>query len=260
VYSNTGALLGQWIPQNIGKPEGVTVWGNDLWFVDPNQDRVFKFTGGANIRSGKVNATSSFALNSGNLNSTDIVSDGAHLWVLNDTLAADKVFRYSSAGVLEGSWNLSTTNPTPTGITLDPTNVNHLWVVDASTDRVYQYDNGTTRLTGSQEPSISFALAATNTDPQGIADPLPVASSPQGSLIANTPAPVVAEKQHASPKASRVAIDNIMAVWEPVALPQVNHWLLNILGSDESDSETEHSESHVEHCLDEYFSKLNTNS
>ncbi len=172
VYDNNGVLQGSWQPQNVGKPEGITVWGNNLWLVDPTGDRVYFFSGGANLRTGRVNATSSFALNSGNLNSTDIVTDGAHLWVVNDTATTDKVFRYTTAGVLEGSWTISTTNPSPSGITLDPTNVNHLWIVDPSSDRVYQYDAGTARLSGAQEPSISFALAVTNTNPQGIADPL----------------------------------------------------------------------------------------
>lgn len=44
--------------------------------------------------------------------------------------------------------------------------------MDASTDRVYQYNGATTRLTGSQEPAATFNLAATNANPQGIADPL----------------------------------------------------------------------------------------
>lgn len=175
VYDNRGNSLGQWTPLNVGKPEGITVWGNDLWVADPNQDRVFFFAGGANLRAGKVNATSSFALNSGNLNSTDLVTDGSHLWVVNDTASADKVFRYTTSGLLEGSWTISAANPSPTGITLDPTSVNHLWIVDASTDRVYQYDGATGRLTGSQEPGITFTLAAGNTNPQGIADPMPAA-------------------------------------------------------------------------------------
>ena len=139
--------------------------------VDPNNDRVYFFSGGANLRTGRVSATSSFALNSGNLNSTDVVTDGAHLWVVNNTTTTDKVFRYTTAGVLEGSWTISTTNANPSGITLDPTNVNHLWIVDPGTDRIYQYDAATARLTGAQEPSLSYALAATNTNPQGIADP-----------------------------------------------------------------------------------------
>ncbi len=177
VYDKNGLLLGQWQPQNVGKPEGVTVWGDDLWFVDPTSDRVYFFRGGATLRTGRVNPTSNFALNSGNLNATDLVSDGSHLWVINDTTTADRVFRYTTAGVLEGNWQTSATSPSPTGITLDPTNVNHLWIVDASTDRVYQYDGATSRLTGTQEPSVVFALAATNTNPQGIADPLVVSSS-----------------------------------------------------------------------------------
>jgi hypothetical protein len=111
------------------------------------------------------------------LNSTDIVTDGAHLWVVNDIVGVDKVFRYTTSGVLEGSWALSSTDPSPSGITLDPNNLNHVWIVDASTRRVYQYDGGTALLSGSKEPSISFALAATNTNPQGIADPLDVAGS-----------------------------------------------------------------------------------
>lgn len=94
------------------------------------------------------------------------------MWVVNDTLATDKVFRYTTTGTLEGSWTLSTTNPTPTGITIDPNDVNHIWIVDASTDKVYQYNGATARLTGSQEPFATFSLAATNTNPQGIADPL----------------------------------------------------------------------------------------
>lgn len=171
IYQNDNTLLGQWNPQNTGKPEGIAVWNNDLWLVDPTQDRMFYFAGGANLRTGRVAPTSSFPLNSGNLNATDVVSDGLHLWVLNDTLAADRVFRYTVSGTLEGSWGLSTTNPSPTGIALDPNHVNHLWVVDASTDRIYQYANATSRITGSQEPDLTWALSAGNTNPQGIADP-----------------------------------------------------------------------------------------
>src|SRR5690606_34584749 len=85
VYDNNGVLLGQWTPRNVGKPEGIAVWGRDLWIVDPTQDRVFKFAGGADLRTGRIDATSSFALNSGNVDATDIVTDGAHLWVTNNT-------------------------------------------------------------------------------------------------------------------------------------------------------------------------------
>jgi hypothetical protein len=55
-------------------------------------------------------------------------------------------------------------------------------VVDASTDRIYQYDGATARLTGTQEASQTFVLASLNTNPQGIADPMPLlaaSSAPQ---------------------------------------------------------------------------------
>jgi hypothetical protein len=189
IYTNTGTLLGQWTPRNVGRPEGVTVWGNDLWVVDPAGDRVYRFAGGALLRTGRVTPTSSFALNAGNLDAKDLVTDGTSIWVVNDTLAADRVFKYSVAGVLQGSWALSTSNPSPTGITLDPTNVSHLWTVDASTDRVYQYDAAAALVTGTQEPSISFPLVTGNGNPQGIADPF-VPGTSIGSELGGVVAPV----------------------------------------------------------------------
>ena len=172
VYDNTGSMLGTWLAQNLSKPEGITVSGNDLWIVDNGTDRVYKFTNGANVRSGRVAATSSFALNSANTSPMDLVTDGTRIWVLNDTVGNDRVFRYSTTGTLQGNWGLSVTNPSPTGITLDPNNVNHLWTVDSSTRKVYQYDGATALTTGTLEPSRAFALAPTNVNPQGIADPL----------------------------------------------------------------------------------------
>ena len=164
------------------------MWGNDLWVVDPSGDRVYKFTGGALLRTGRVAPTSSFALNAANLDAKDLVTDGTSVWVVNDTIATDRVFKYSVTGVLQGSWTLSTSNPSPTGITIDPTNVSHIWTVDASTDRVYQYDTATTRLTGLQEPSTFFPLVTGNGNPQGIADPM-VPGAPVSQAIASpTPA------------------------------------------------------------------------
>ncbi|MEX2027208.1 MAG: hypothetical protein WEH44_07900, partial [Pirellulaceae bacterium] len=121
--------------------------------------------------SGSQNAASSFSLNSGNRNPSDIVTDGVHLWVLNNT-TTDKVFKYTLAGSLVGSWTISTSGASaPTGITLDPASPSHLWIVDSGTDRVYQYDNAVGLTSGSLAASTSFALAAGNTNPQGIADP-----------------------------------------------------------------------------------------
>jgi hypothetical protein len=126
--------------------------------------------GSAKRLSGSQNAASSFSLNTNNKNPKDIVTDGTSLWVVNSS-TTDKVFRYTLAGSLLGSWTIDAANNSPTGITLDPTNVAHLWIVDNGTDRVYQYDNAASRTSGSQSASTSFALAAGNTNPQGIADP-----------------------------------------------------------------------------------------
>jgi hypothetical protein len=50
--------------------------------------------------------------------------------------------------------------------------VNHLWIVDNNTRRVYQYNAAATFANGtSHAADVSFALAAGNTNPQGIADP-----------------------------------------------------------------------------------------
>ncbi len=247
VYDNRGALLGQWTPQNVGKPEGITVWGNDLWVVDPTNDRVYLFAGGALLRSGKVAATSSFPLNGSNGNSTDLVTDGSRIWVLNDTVGSDMVFRYSTSGVLQGSWSLPTTTPTPTGITLDPSNVNHLWVVDASTDRVYQYDGGTSRISGSQVASTSFALASTNTNPQGIADPLPLPPDqrpvPAPSHVQNQATDAVLETLvHETPSVAQLEDEVDVVLAGPLTVDQqyyVNTLAISQVSDDESDSEEE---------------------
>jgi hypothetical protein len=97
------------------------------------------------------------------------------LWVVNGS-STDKVFKYSLAGALMGSWTIGAANSKPTGITLDPANVSDLWIVDSGSDRVYQYVGATSRTSGSQTAAATFTLAAGNTNPQGIADPPPLGS------------------------------------------------------------------------------------
>jgi hypothetical protein len=150
--------------------EGITTNGTDIWIVDARSDKVYKYAGAASRLSGSQTAASSFSLNSGNRSPKDIVTDGTSLWVVNDS-TTDAVFKYSVAGSLLGSWTISSGGGSPTGITLDPSSVSNLWIVDNTTDRVYQFDAAASRTSGSQAPSTSFALAAGNTNPQGIADP-----------------------------------------------------------------------------------------
>ena len=171
VHDQSGRLLGQWKADGIDKPEGIATNGADLWLVDRETDRVFFFAGGAARRAGSVKATSSFALAASNRDPYDVTTDGTHLWVVNDTSSVDKVFRYSLGGIMQGSWQIDAANRTPTGVTIDPNDVNHIWIVDAGTDRVYEYTGATNRLVGQQSASRSFALHSADGNPQGIADP-----------------------------------------------------------------------------------------
>lgn len=172
VYNNSGGLLGSWVAGSLptnALVEGITTDGTNVWIVDNRGDRVYYYAGAASRVSGTQNATSNFALNSSNLNPKDLVTDGTFLWVVNDA-ASDRVFRYNRSGVLQNSWAINTANTRPTGITLDPSNGSQdIWIVDSGTDRVYRYANART-LTAPTLTSF-FALAAGNTNPQGIADP-----------------------------------------------------------------------------------------
>jgi hypothetical protein len=173
VYDTRGALLGSWTAGTMSSsatPEGIATNGVDIWIVDSKSDKVFRYAGAASRLSGSQSAASSFNLNNSNSAPKDIVTDGAALWVVNDA-TADKVFKYSLGGSLLGSWTIDSANSKPTGLTIDPANVSDIWIVDNGTDRVYQYSAAAGRTSGSQSASASFALAAGNSNPQGIADP-----------------------------------------------------------------------------------------
>jgi hypothetical protein len=99
------------------------------------------------------------------------VTDGTSFWVVDGS--ALKVFKYTLSGSLLGSWKIDPADTHPTGITINPNNVSDIWIADNGTDKVYQYVGAATRTSGSQSAAATFALAAGNTNPQGIADPPP---------------------------------------------------------------------------------------
>ncbi len=186
VYNASGGLLGSWTAGTLASNatvEDITVYGNDVWIVDAKSDKVYRYTGAATRLSGSQNAASSFSLNSSDTNPMGMVTDGTNLWVVDDS-KTDKVFKYTVAGSLVGSWTISTPGATsPTGLTIDPTGASQdIWIVDSGTDKVYDYANARGRTSGSQAASAFFALAAGNTNPQGIADP-----PPSGSMLATQP-------------------------------------------------------------------------
>jgi hypothetical protein len=176
VYDTNGVLLGSWLANGLTTPEDITTNGTDIWIVDDGANKVFRFAGAASRLSGNQSAASSFSLNASNYDAKGIVTDGTYLWVVNDS-TTDKVFRYKIAdNSLTGSWTIDAANGTPTGITIDPSDVNHIWIVDGTDDAVYRYNSGTARTSGSQNASYVFQLAGTNVNPQGIADPPPALS------------------------------------------------------------------------------------
>jgi hypothetical protein len=205
VYNAAGGPLGSWTAGTLANNaivEGIATDGSDVWIVDAKSDKVFRYSNTAGRTSGSQTATS-FSLNGGNANPKDIVTDGVHLWVVNDS-TADKVFKYTLTGTLVGSWTIAGAGSSPTGITLDPSGGGSLWVVDNGTDRVYQFDNARGLAAGSLSPSASFALAAGNTNPQGIADP-----PAPGTAMAHVTAPAVrsstlrARPSHPAPQSTR---------------------------------------------------------
>ena len=120
--------------------------------------------------SGVATASTSFALHSANTNPSDIATNGRKIWVTDE--GTDEVFVYSMSGSLLGRWKLDSRNSDASGITLNPIGGNDLWVVDRQDLLIYHYANSQSRLGGSATANDSFALAAGNTHPEGIADPL----------------------------------------------------------------------------------------
>jgi hypothetical protein len=174
VYNSSGGLLGSWTAGSVNSSaqlEGIATNGTDIWLVDKKQDNVFRYAGATSRTGGSQNAASSFSVNSGNSNAKGIVTDGTSLWVVDDGSTADKVFKYTLSGSLLGSWTIDAANSSPTGLTINPTNVSDIWIVDSGTKKVYQYTAVANKTSGSQNAASIFALAAGNTNPQDIADP-----------------------------------------------------------------------------------------
>jgi sugar lactone lactonase YvrE len=193
VYSNHGVLQGSWTAgglQGNAQLTGIATNGTDIWLVDSSADKVYKYTGAASRLSGSQSAASSFRLSSGDSNPQDLVTDGTSFWVVDGSKL--KVFKYTLSGSLLGSWAIDPANAHPTGITINPTNVSDIWIVDNGTDKVYQYAGAASRTSGSQSAAATFALNPYDTNPQGIADPptdepLPAAGTPLAATFLASP-------------------------------------------------------------------------
>ena len=173
VYDAAGNLQGDWQSSDVSRPQGIATDDNDIWLVDSRHDKVYRYSGGAAFTSGSHAADSSFSLNSSNKNSTGITTDGNHIWIVNDKKTTETVFKYTVSGTLVGSWSLDNANTRPEGITIDPSDVNDIWIVDKDTDEVFRYTGGAHWDSGTHAASETFDLAGGNTNPRGIADPPP---------------------------------------------------------------------------------------
>jgi sugar lactone lactonase YvrE len=190
VYSPGGTLLGSWAAGGLNSSAtltGIATNGTDIWLVDSSADKVYKYNGAASRLSGSQSAASSFNLaggHNGNTNPQDLVTDGTSFWVVDGSRL--KVFKYTLSGSSLGSWGIDPANAHPTGITINPSNVSDIWIVDSGALKVYQYVGAAGRTSGSQNAGATFALAAGDTNPQGIADP-----PPPDMLLTPTLGPVV---------------------------------------------------------------------
>jgi hypothetical protein len=213
VYSSGGTFLGSWSAGGLNSNAtltGIATNGTDIWLVDSTADKVYKYTGAATLRSGSQNAASSFNLASGKKgdpNPQDMVTDGTSFWIVDGTQL--KVFKYTLSGSLLGSWSIDSANTKPTGITINPNNVSDVWIVDNGTNKVYDYAAAATRTSGSQNAASSFALAANNTNAQGIADPPPeMLFRPAASPLALSQLPAAVFTAQASSRVPGVPADS----------------------------------------------------
>jgi sugar lactone lactonase YvrE len=193
VYSNHGTPLGSWSAGGLSSSAtltGIATNGTDIWLVDSSSGKVYKYAGAASRFSGSQSAASSFKLNRSDTNPQDIVTDGTSFWVVDGT--ALKVFKYTLSGSLLGSWAIDPADTHPTGITINPSNVSDVWIVDSGTLKVYQYVGAAGRTSGSQNAAAAFALNPYDTNPQGIADPPPadmlLTTAPLAEPVTGTPA------------------------------------------------------------------------
>jgi sugar lactone lactonase YvrE len=190
-YNAAGALLGSWTPGGLpsgASLSGVTTDGTNIWLLDATSNKIFYYAGAASRLSGSQNASSSFKVTKADSFPANLVTDGKSIWVVDG--GNGKVYKYTVAGSLLGSWATDPASLEPIGITIDPNHVSDIWIVDATTLKVYQYTGAATRTSGKQDAAATFALAAGDSGPMGIADPPPadmLLTSTTASLAVSPP-------------------------------------------------------------------------
>ncbi len=176
--------LGTWRANGPGSVEGIATDGTHIWIVDKGRDRVFFFEYAADNRWEPQSATGDFHLASGNRKPTGITTDGETIWVVDEQ---DIVFVYDTLGNSLGSWRLDSANRNPSGIAIDPSGGEGIWVLDKSDERVYFYSQGRNHRSGDQVTSSSFLLDSNHQRAEGIAiNPADVTVDPPSIPIINS--------------------------------------------------------------------------
>jgi hypothetical protein len=126
---------------------------------DAATNRTFEYTStGATVES--------YSLNVSNATPRGVATNtsGSRVWVVDNNR---RVFVYNNSGGLIGSWVAGgmPSNALVEGIATNGTDV---WIVDNRTDRVYFYANAASRISGSQNPTNSFLLDASNRNPRDL--------------------------------------------------------------------------------------------
>ena len=171
VYDRSGQLLGQWDAMTPNAPSGIATDGTNLWIVGDAKDEVDFFENGASFRSGSYTPTSHFDLSVDQDKPTGLTTDGNVLWVSDEKSSTGHVFVYGLDGTPLGVWALDPANGDPSGVALDPRN-GDLWVTDRLDGVVYRYAAAADVRSGSLSAAGAYTLDATNSNPEGIADPV----------------------------------------------------------------------------------------
>jgi hypothetical protein len=126
---------------------------------DASQNRTFEYTAAETL-------VESYSVNSGNSAPRGVAASlaGDKIWVVD---ANRKVYVYNTTGGSLGSWMAGTlaNKAKPEGVT---TNGTDIWIVDGRSDKIYEYANAASLVTGAPTANSFFALASGNTNPKDI--------------------------------------------------------------------------------------------
>ena len=150
--------------------------GTDIWIVDDGTNKVFKYTGAASTSVGQPERRVELRAQLAATPTPRASSPTARICGSSTTppAAPTRCSSTTRRARCSARGRSMPTTASPTGITIDPTNVNHIWIVDSGNASVYRYNSAAGRTSGSQSATSVFQLASSNTNAQGIADPPPV--------------------------------------------------------------------------------------